>query len=143
MTYPNALPTSSFALLMTCRICGVRMNALSVFVVSKTLWKIIGIGNYQSRICYLVLLLTTSRLFGQATCGDVQIQLIPDYSYAIGSSSAGTSYSFMLGSSTLTQGSMTQLDLFGAGVQAAVNSPFQRRITWKSRKHIFMQAIAC
>ncbi len=63
-------------------------------------------------ICSAILLMAASALYGQGTCGDVQLQLTPDYSYAIGSSSSGTSYSFMLGGSTLAQGSMTQLALF-------------------------------
>jgi len=50
--------------------------------------------------------------FAQSTCGNVQLQLTPDYSFAIGSSSGGSAYTFTLGSQTLAQGPMTQLALF-------------------------------
>ena len=48
----------------------------------------------------------------QATCGDVQLQLSPDYSFAIGSSSGGGQYSFKLGGKTLSSGVTPQLALF-------------------------------
>jgi uncharacterized protein (TIGR03437 family) len=50
--------------------------------------------------------------FAQSTCGNVQLQLTPDYSFAIGSSSGGSAYTFSLGGQTLAQGPMTQLALF-------------------------------
>jgi uncharacterized protein (TIGR03437 family) len=42
----------------------------------------------------------------------VQVQLAPDYSFAIGSSSGGSAYTFTLGSQTIAQGPLTQLALF-------------------------------
>jgi hypothetical protein len=48
----------------------------------------------------------------QSPCGDVQIQLSPDYSFAIGSSSGGGHYSFTLGGKTLSEGLTPQLALF-------------------------------
>jgi uncharacterized protein (TIGR03437 family) len=51
-------------------------------------------------------------IFAQTGCGDVQLRLAPDYSFAIGSSSGGSGYSLTLGNKTLTQGPLTQLALF-------------------------------
>jgi hypothetical protein len=48
----------------------------------------------------------------QSPCGDVQLQLSPDYSFAIGSSSGGGHYSFTLGGKTLSKGVTPQLALF-------------------------------
>jgi len=48
----------------------------------------------------------------QPPCGDVQLQLSPDYSFAIGSSIGGGHYSFTLGGKTLSQGLTSQLALF-------------------------------
>jgi hypothetical protein len=50
--------------------------------------------------------------FAQSTCGNVQLQVTPDYGFAIGSSSGGSSYTFTLGGQTLAQGSLSQLSLF-------------------------------
>ena len=50
--------------------------------------------------------------FAQSTCGNVQLQLTPDYSFAIGSSAGGGSYSFTLNGQALASGSITQLALF-------------------------------
>jgi uncharacterized protein (TIGR03437 family) len=47
----------------------------------------------------------------QPTCGNVQLTLSPDYSFAIGSSSGGSTYMFSAGSQALAQGPMTQLAL--------------------------------
>jgi uncharacterized protein (TIGR03437 family) len=57
-------------------------------------------------------LLPASSLSAQGTCGNLQLQLTPDYSFAIGSSSGGSGYTFTLGGKTLAEGSMTQLALF-------------------------------
>jgi hypothetical protein len=48
----------------------------------------------------------------QSPCGDVQLQLSPDYSFAIGSSSGGGHYSFTLGGKTLSKDVTPQLALF-------------------------------
>jgi len=56
--------------------------------------------------------LTVPGAFAQSVCGNVQLQLTPDYTFAIGSSSGGSTYSFTLGGQTLAQGPMTQLALF-------------------------------
>lgn len=48
----------------------------------------------------------------QSPCGDVQLQLSPDYSFAIGSSSGGGNYSFALAGKTLSEGVTPQLALF-------------------------------
>lgn len=69
------------------------------------------IGMLKDWLCILPLL-AAFPIFAQGTCGDVQLQLAPDYSFAIGSSSGGSSYSFALGGQTLAQGPMTQLALF-------------------------------
>jgi uncharacterized protein (TIGR03437 family) len=45
------------------------------------------------------------------SCGNVQLQLTPDYGLAIGSSSGGSMYSFTVGGQTLASGPMTQLAL--------------------------------
>src|SRR6185503_12010027 len=45
------------------------------------------------------------------TCS-VQLQLTPDYSFAVGSSRGGSTYSLTLGGKTLTQGPLPQLALF-------------------------------
>jgi uncharacterized protein (TIGR03437 family) len=51
-------------------------------------------------------------ILAQSACGNVQLQLNSDYSFAIGSSSGGAAYTFALGGQTLAQGPMTQLALF-------------------------------
>jgi uncharacterized protein (TIGR03437 family) len=51
-------------------------------------------------------------LSAQTTCGNVQLQLASDYSFAIGSSSGGSAYAFTLGGKPLALGSLTQLALF-------------------------------
>ena len=48
----------------------------------------------------------------QSPCGNVQLHLSPDYSFAIGSSSGSGHYSFTLGGKTLSQGVTPQLALF-------------------------------
>jgi hypothetical protein len=48
----------------------------------------------------------------QSPCGEVRLQLAPDYSFAIGSSSGGGHYSFTLRGKTLFQGLTPQLALF-------------------------------
>src|SRR6185369_4613548 len=58
-----------------------------------------------------VLSLPLTTLFAQ-TCATPQIQLTPDYTLAIGSSDAGTAYTFALAGKTLAQGPMNQLALF-------------------------------
>jgi uncharacterized protein (TIGR03437 family) len=64
------------------------------------------------RILFLCLLPSFSnQLIHAQSCGNVQLQLTPDYSFAIGSSSAGGAYTFTQGTQTLAQGSMTQLAL--------------------------------
>jgi len=50
--------------------------------------------------------------FAQSTCGNVQLTLSPDYSFAIGSSGGGSAYTFSDGGQTLASGPMTQLALF-------------------------------
>jgi len=49
-------------------------------------------------------------VFAQA-CGNVQLQLTPDYNFAIGSSSGGSGYTFTLNGQTLASGPMTQVAL--------------------------------
>jgi uncharacterized protein (TIGR03437 family) len=62
------------------------------------------------KILFLVPI-TATRLAVAQSCGSVQLQLSPDYSFAIGSSTGGTNYSFSLGGQTIAQGAMTQLAL--------------------------------
>jgi hypothetical protein len=62
-------------------------------------------------LCFLPIFATRS-IVAQSACGNVQLQLSPDYSVAIGSSGGGSAYSFTLGGQTLAQGPMTQLALF-------------------------------
>jgi uncharacterized protein (TIGR03437 family) len=50
--------------------------------------------------------------FAQSTCGNVQLQLAPDFGFAVGSSSGGSAYTFTVDSQTLAQGSLSQLLLF-------------------------------
>lgn len=57
-------------------------------------------------------LLCAGPVFAQSTCGNVQLQLASDYSFAIGSSSGGSAYAFTLGGQPLAQGSLKQLALF-------------------------------
>ncbi|MGH9767045.1 MAG: putative glycoside hydrolase [Blastocatellia bacterium] len=64
------------------------------------------------RVLCLLPILTAEFLFGQTTRGNVQLQLTPDYSLAIGSSGGGSAYSFALGGQTLAQGQLSQLGLF-------------------------------
>jgi uncharacterized protein (TIGR03437 family) len=63
-----------------------------------------------SALCFSPLL--AGPLVFARSCGNVQLQLTPDYSFAIGSSSAGSAYTFTLADQTLAQGSLTQLALF-------------------------------
>jgi uncharacterized protein (TIGR03437 family) len=56
-------------------------------------------------------LLASPPVFAQS-CDNVQLQLTPDYSFAIGSSSGGSAYTFTVGGKTLASGPMTQLALF-------------------------------
>jgi uncharacterized protein (TIGR03437 family) len=60
----------------------------------------------------LCTLLGANSLPAQTTCGNVQLQLTPNYSFAIGSSSGGSTYTLTLGGQTLAQGSLSQLALF-------------------------------
>lgn len=64
----------------------------------------------KNSICVIALFAARS-IFGQATCGNVQLQLTPDYSFAIGSSGGGSAYTFTLNGQKLAQGPMTQLEL--------------------------------
>ena len=41
--------------------------------------------------------------FAPSTCGNVQLQLTPDYSFAIGNSSGGSTYTFTLGGASSIQ----------------------------------------
>ncbi len=50
-------------------------------------------------------------ILAQTACGNVQLQLAPDYTFAIGSSSGGSAYTFTLGGQPLAQGPLTQLAL--------------------------------
>lgn len=61
------------------------------------------------KLLLLLPLLIVPVATAQPTCGSVQLQLTPDYSFAIGSSSGGSAYTFALGGQTLAQGSLTQL----------------------------------
>ncbi len=56
-------------------------------------------------------LLIVHGAIAQPMC-NVQLQLTPDYSFAIGSSTGGSAFTFTQGGQTLEQGSMTQLALF-------------------------------
>ena len=47
----------------------------------------------------------------QPTCGNVQLQLTPDYSFAIGSSTGGSAYTITQSGQTVASGPMTQLAL--------------------------------
>jgi len=53
-----------------------------------------------------------SLLPAQTQCGNVQLQLTPDYGFAIGSLSGGSDYSFALNGQMLAQGALTQRVLF-------------------------------
>jgi len=66
----------------------------------------------KSLVLCLLSALVNNFIYAQTACGNVQLQLTPDYSFAIGSSSGGTAYSFTLGGQPLAQGPMTQLALF-------------------------------
>src|SRR5579863_2291258 len=48
----------------------------------------------------------------QPPCGDVQLQIALDYSFAIGSSSGAGEYSFTVGGKTLSKGVTPQLGLY-------------------------------
>jgi uncharacterized protein (TIGR03437 family) len=61
---------------------------------------------------YIVPVLMASSAFGQAACGDVQVQLEPDFGLALGSSSSGSAYTFTLGGQALAKGTLAQLLLF-------------------------------
>lgn len=61
----------------------------------------------RSLICLLSIIADHGT--AQSSCGNVQLTLSPDYSFAIGSSSRGSAYTFSEGSQTLAQGPMTQL----------------------------------
>jgi hypothetical protein len=56
--------------------------------------------------------LASSPVYAQTACGNVQLQLTPDYNFTIGSSSGGSTYTFTSGGQTLAQGAITQLALF-------------------------------
>ena len=47
-------------------------------------------GSFRS--CVLIL----RDAIAQSTCGNVQLQLTPDYSFAVGSSTGGSAYTFTL-----------------------------------------------
>lgn len=46
------------------------------------------------------------------SCGNVQLQLTPDYSFAVGASSGGSTYTWTLNGQEVGQGAITQLALF-------------------------------
>src|SRR4051812_45913892 len=54
----------------------------------------------------------TQPLLAQTACGNVQLQLAPDYSFAIGSSSGGSAYTVTLDGKALAQGPLSQSALF-------------------------------
>jgi uncharacterized protein (TIGR03437 family) len=54
----------------------------------------------------------TRPILAQTACGNVQLQLAPDYSFAIGSSTGGSAYTLTLGGKALAQGPLPQLALF-------------------------------
>ncbi|HEY2859545.1 MAG TPA: LamG-like jellyroll fold domain-containing protein [Terracidiphilus sp.] len=58
-------------------------------------------------LCLLILMHAAA----QPTCGNVQLQLTPDYSFAIGSSTGGSAYTITQSGQTLASGPMTQLAL--------------------------------
>ena len=64
-----------------------------------------------SRLFSLCLILLPDA-FAQPTCGNVQIQLAPDYSFAIGTSTGGSAYTITENGQTLSSGPLTQLALF-------------------------------
>ena len=70
------------------------------------------IAKISLRAFLLWVLVSARSLSAQPACGNVQLQLSPDYSFAIGSSSGGSAYTFSVGSQTIAQGSLTQLALF-------------------------------
>jgi uncharacterized protein (TIGR03437 family) len=77
----------------------------------------IGAGWYRRAWPALVRVLCLLPVFGSRVvfsqaCGNVQVQLAPDYSLAVGSSSGGSAYTFTLGGQTLARGSLTQSLLF-------------------------------
>lgn len=57
-----------------------------------------------------VLILTDA--IAQSPCGNVQLQLSPDYSFAVGSSTGGGAYTLSLDGKTIAQGALTQRALF-------------------------------
>jgi hypothetical protein len=64
-----------------------------------------------TRFLFLAPILAAQSLHAQATCGNVQLQLTPDYGFAIGSSTGGNAYTFSLGGKALAQSTLTQLAL--------------------------------
>jgi len=62
------------------------------------------------RLLPLCLLIARGAM-AQPAC-DLQLQLTPDFSYAVGSSNGGTAFAFTLNGEALEQGAMTQLALF-------------------------------
>ncbi len=58
-------------------------------------------------LCFLIL----PDAAAQPTCRNVQLQLTPDYSFAIGSSTGGSAYTITQSGQTLASGPMTQLAL--------------------------------
>ncbi len=76
----------------------------------------INLGSHHHAWPTLVRLLCLSPIFATRlilaqSCGNVQLQLAPDYSFAIGSSSGGSAYTFTLDGKALAQGPLTQLAL--------------------------------
>lgn len=60
---------------------------------------------------WLLQLLVANRPVLAQSCGNVRLQLSPDYSFAIGSSTGGSTYTMTEGGQTLASGPMTQLAL--------------------------------
>jgi uncharacterized protein (TIGR03437 family) len=68
-------------------------------------------GTLKSSVALVWCLLASACIFAQAPCGNVQLQLTPDYSFAIGSSTGGSAYTITDGGQPLASGPMTQLAL--------------------------------
>jgi hypothetical protein len=60
---------------------------------------------------WLLQFLAANRPVLAQSCGNVQLQLTPDYSFAIGSSTGGSAYNITESGQTLASGPMTQLAL--------------------------------
>src|SRR5580658_5999126 len=67
-----------------------------LFLVGTMLWALLGASSSPA----------------QTTCGNIQLQLSSDYSFAIGSSSGGDAYTFTRAGQTLAEGTPDQLALF-------------------------------